>query len=107
MPLARERGLELVGSSLDTHDWRGDPAQRVLAAVAPQLRPGAIVLAHDGVGSGARRNDARATATLVGPLVLASRARGLEPGPCKEDWAVAHPAQTSDLDVQRTGGPAA
>jgi peptidoglycan-N-acetylglucosamine deacetylase len=59
--VASERGLRLVGWSVDTHDWRGDDAHAMLSATARGLRPGAVVLAHDGIGPGARRADARQT----------------------------------------------
>ena len=77
--VARERGLDLVHWDADTHDWRGDPAPAMLAAVAPRLRDGAIVLAHDGLGPGALRDDCDETAALVGSLVAAGRELGLEP----------------------------
>jgi peptidoglycan/xylan/chitin deacetylase (PgdA/CDA1 family) len=51
--LAEERGLRLAGWTVDTHDWRGLSTEEMLAAVTPQLADGAIVLAHDGVGTGA------------------------------------------------------
>ena len=63
--IAEERGLTIVGWSADTHDWRGETAAEMLEALKP-LKDGDIVLAHDGVGSGARRSTARATAELVG-----------------------------------------
>jgi peptidoglycan-N-acetylglucosamine deacetylase len=79
-PLAAAHGLRLVGWDADTHDWRGDDAGSMLAAVAPQLdRTGAIVLAHDGLGPGARRSGCAETVALVAPLVAAARAQGLEP----------------------------
>jgi peptidoglycan/xylan/chitin deacetylase (PgdA/CDA1 family) len=71
--LAAERGLRIVGWSTDTHDWRGDDAATMLEGL--QLTQGGIVLAHDGVGSGARRETARATAELVPMLVERARAR--------------------------------
>jgi peptidoglycan/xylan/chitin deacetylase (PgdA/CDA1 family) len=107
VPLARERGLEVVGWTVDTHDWRGHTAQRMLAGVEPQLRAGAIVLAHDGIGTGALRIHARATAELLGPLVRAARARGLEPGPLSDGWPGAIPLGNPDFEVPRTGSPAA
>ncbi|MGZ4312333.1 MAG: polysaccharide deacetylase family protein [Solirubrobacteraceae bacterium] len=63
--VAAEHGLRLVGWSVDTHDWRGDDAATMLAATAHGLRPGAIVLAHDGIGPGARRPDPRQTIAFV------------------------------------------
>lgn len=52
----------------------------MLAAISPDLRDGAIVLAHDGIGPGAERAGCEETVALVGPLVRAARERGLEPG---------------------------
>jgi peptidoglycan-N-acetylglucosamine deacetylase len=78
--LAAERGLAVVGWTADTHDWRGDAAADMLAAVLPDLRYGAIVLAHDGLGPGALRDGCEETVALVAPLVAAARERGLEPG---------------------------
>ena len=50
-------GLRIVGWTVDTHDWRGDTAGEMLRATSDDLRDGAIVLAHDGIGPGARRAD--------------------------------------------------
>lgn len=72
--VAAERGLELIGWTVDTHDWRGDGAERMFEAVAAGLHAGAIVLAHDGIGPGARRDDASETLRLVS-LVAAHAAR--------------------------------
>jgi peptidoglycan/xylan/chitin deacetylase (PgdA/CDA1 family) len=79
--LAEERDLRLAGWTLDTHDWRGTEAGEMLAATVPALEHGAIVLMHDGVGEGATRADCAATARMIGPLVVAAREQGLEPGP--------------------------
>lgn len=77
--LADERDLEVVGWTADSEDWRGGGADELLARVEPGLRPGAIVLLHDGLGPGARRGDCAATVALVPRLVAVARARGLEP----------------------------
>jgi peptidoglycan-N-acetylglucosamine deacetylase len=87
--VARERGLQVVGWDADTHDWRGDRAEAMLAALP--LRHGGIVLAHDGIGTGARRATAEQTAALVGPLVERARAMGLRPGPLQDPWPVPVP----------------
>ncbi len=78
--LARAHRLSLTGWSADTHDWRGDPAPAMLRAIEGDLVPGAVVLMHDGIGPGARRDDSRETARLIGPLAAAIRRRGLEAG---------------------------
>lgn len=91
--IARARGLRLVGWSADTHDWRGDTAEAMLAAIDGTLRPGAIVLAHDGIGPGARRPGCAQTVRLVGLLAARTGALGLgvslledrgRPGPALE-----------------------
>jgi peptidoglycan/xylan/chitin deacetylase (PgdA/CDA1 family) len=64
--VAAEHGLRIVGWTADTHDWRGDTAQEMFDALRSRLQPGAIVLAHDGIGPGARRADARETVGFVG-----------------------------------------
>ena len=53
--IARARQLEVVGWDADTHDWRGDDARTMLEQL--ELRHGGIVLAHDGISVGARRDD--------------------------------------------------
>jgi peptidoglycan/xylan/chitin deacetylase (PgdA/CDA1 family) len=68
--VATEHGLDIVGWTVDTHDWRGDGAESMFAATRDRLTPEAIVLAHDGIGPGALREDARQTLDYVG-LVLA------------------------------------
>lgn len=81
--VSRLFGLEIVGWSADTHDWRGDAAADMLDLVSPEIRPGAIVLMHDGIGPGARRDGCAETAALVRPLVDLARSRGLEPRPLR------------------------
>jgi peptidoglycan/xylan/chitin deacetylase (PgdA/CDA1 family) len=63
--LAGEFGLRLVGWDVDTHDWRGDAADAMLDGTRDALRSGAIVLAHDGIGPGARRTDCAQTAAFI------------------------------------------
>ncbi|HEY6890674.1 MAG TPA: polysaccharide deacetylase family protein [Solirubrobacter sp.] len=87
--IAEARGLRIVGWTSDTHDWRGDSASAMLDATA--LEHGGIVLAHDGISVGARRDTARATAELVPGLVEKARRSGLEPGPLTPTWPVPIP----------------
>ena len=75
--VAAEHGLRIVGWTADTNDWRGDAAQEMFDAVRARLQPGAIVLAHDGIGPGARRTDARETVGFVGLCARHARALGL------------------------------
>lgn len=79
--VAAARGLTLVGWTADTEDWAGEACDALLARVADELRDGAIVLAHDGLGPGALRDGCAETVALVAPLVAAIRAAGLEAGP--------------------------
>ncbi|MGI8429916.1 MAG: polysaccharide deacetylase family protein [Solirubrobacteraceae bacterium] len=63
--VAAQHNLELIGWSADTHDWRGDRATQMHAAVAPLLHDGSIVLMHDGIGPGARRDGCAQTVELT------------------------------------------
>jgi peptidoglycan/xylan/chitin deacetylase (PgdA/CDA1 family) len=78
--LAARHGLQLVGWDVDTHDWRGDRAQAMFAATREQLQPGAVVLAHDGIGPGARRAGAEQTLAYVALAAQHARTRGLSLG---------------------------
>jgi peptidoglycan/xylan/chitin deacetylase (PgdA/CDA1 family) len=82
--IAKARGLDIVGWDADTHDWRGDDPRAMLEQL--DLHHGGIVLAHDGISVGARRETARQTAELVPLLVQRARELGLEPGPLTPDW---------------------
>ncbi len=59
--VAGENGLRIIGWTVDTHDWRGDAAGDMFRAARDGLRDGAIVLAHDSIGPGAKRTDVRET----------------------------------------------
>lgn len=82
--VARRLGLEISLWNADTHDWRGDPAERMLAAVSPSLRDGSVVLMHDGLGPGARRTGCHQTVALVPALADRLRDLGCEPVPMSE-----------------------
>ena len=75
--VASESGLRIVGWTVDTHDWRGDSAEEMLAATQPELADGAIVLAHDGVGPGARRHGAAQTIDFVALAAAHASRHGL------------------------------
>jgi peptidoglycan/xylan/chitin deacetylase (PgdA/CDA1 family) len=77
--VAARHGLDLVHWTIDTHDWRGDPAPRMLAHARARLSEGAVVLMHDGLGPGALRSGCLNTLELLAPLIAAARARGLAP----------------------------
>ncbi len=78
--IADEFGLEIVLWTEGARDWRGDPASEMLERVGPQLRPGSIILMHDGIGPGARRSGCSETVALVGGLVKRIRSLRCEPG---------------------------
>ena len=78
--VAHENALRIIGWTVDTHDWRGDTADQMLRATKDELRDGAIVLAHDGIGPGARRADARETIEYVSRVAAHASATGLELG---------------------------
>jgi peptidoglycan/xylan/chitin deacetylase (PgdA/CDA1 family) len=75
--VAAEYGLKLVGWTVDTHDWRGDSAGQMFAATRSELADGAIVLAHDGIGPGARRGHAAQTLRFVTLAVTQANREGL------------------------------
>lgn len=77
--VAREHALTLVGWTADTQDWRGGPHEEMLTLTEGEVLQDSIVLMHDGVGPGARRDGCAETVALVGPLVSLARSRGLEP----------------------------
>jgi peptidoglycan/xylan/chitin deacetylase (PgdA/CDA1 family) len=78
--LAARHGLELVPWTVDSVDWQdGQSAELMLERIGGQLGDGAVVLMHDAIGPGATRSTPEPTVELVGPLIEAVRARGLEP----------------------------
>jgi peptidoglycan/xylan/chitin deacetylase (PgdA/CDA1 family) len=74
--VAERHGLELVHWTFDTHDWRGDSAEEMLAAAGAGLAEDAIVLMHDALGPGARRAGCQNTLAMIAPL-WALRGQGL------------------------------
>jgi peptidoglycan-N-acetylglucosamine deacetylase len=72
--LAARHGLRLCGWNVDTHDWRGDAAERMLAALDAQggLRDGDLILMHDALGPGALRRDCAQTVALTELLLEAA-----------------------------------
>lgn len=75
--VAARRGLRLVGWDADTHDWRGDPAEAMLAAVERDAPIGGIVLAHDALGPGVRRTGCEETVRFVTLVAAWAAERGL------------------------------
>jgi peptidoglycan/xylan/chitin deacetylase (PgdA/CDA1 family) len=76
---AQARGLRLWGWNVDTHDWRGDDARRMFGAVEAQggLRDGDVILMHDALGPGARRDGCAETAALTELLLVSAEGAGL------------------------------
>jgi peptidoglycan/xylan/chitin deacetylase (PgdA/CDA1 family) len=74
--LAVERGLRLWGWNVDTHDWRGDGVRQIFGALEAQggLRAGDVILMHDAIGLGARRDGCGETVALT-ELLLATAER--------------------------------
>jgi peptidoglycan-N-acetylglucosamine deacetylase len=68
--LLAARGVQLVLWTVDSRDWTRPGVGRIQATVARQLRPGAIILLHDGGG-----DRSQTVAALPGVLGLL-RARG-------------------------------
>lgn len=75
--VAAEHRLRVVGWTVDTHDWRGDAAERMYADTRAELADGAIVLAHDGLGPGATREHVSETAAYVARVAEHGREHGL------------------------------
>lgn len=75
--IAAVHGLELTGWSADSHDWIGAGAEAMLASIESDLAPGAVVLMHDGIGPGVRREDCGETVDLVHEIGELARRREL------------------------------
>lgn len=71
--IAWRSGERLVLWSIDTRDWQGRSHQAMVEQVLRQLRPGDVVLFHDG---GGRREE---TLQAVDQLLTDFQARGLRP----------------------------
>lgn len=73
--LAVAYDMRLWGWNVDTHDWRGDSAGRMWRAIEIQggVRAGDVILMHDGLGPGARREGCAETVALT-ELLLAGAA---------------------------------
>ncbi len=66
--LAAARSLAVVGWTHDTHDWRGDGAAAMRAALG-DLDDHAVVLMHDALGPGVRRAGCAETVALTEALL--------------------------------------
>jgi len=75
--VAERLGLQLVGWSIDTHDWRGDEQRAMLDHARSQFAAAGVVLMHDALGPGARRLGCQNTLALLPALAALARAHGL------------------------------
>lgn len=78
--LARRHGLALVRWTIDSEDWRGEPAQVMLARIRDPARAGGTVLMHDALGPGATRGDCASTVDLLGHLLSLARRNDVHVG---------------------------
>lgn len=69
----RDAKLDIVLWSIVPRDWERPPAEILARRVAAEIRPGAIVLLHDGGG------DRRQTVKALPAILEAIRAKGLRP----------------------------
>ena len=79
--VAESLGLEPALWDLDTHDWRGDNASKMLKAIEPGIAAGSVILMHDRLGPGATRSGCEETVSLIGALAERARSLGCEPTP--------------------------
>jgi peptidoglycan-N-acetylglucosamine deacetylase len=77
--LAAGRDLRLWGWNVDTHDWRGDSVRQMFGALEAQggLRGGDVILMHDALGPGARREGCGETVALTELLLATAERAGL------------------------------
>ena len=75
--VAEYAGLQVVRWSIDTHDWRGDQPQDMLADARDHLADGGAVLMHDAIGPGARRAGCENTIALLPALAAAAHVERL------------------------------
>jgi peptidoglycan/xylan/chitin deacetylase (PgdA/CDA1 family) len=89
--LAAEHRLDIWGWSFDSHDWRGDDCEEMLAALTAGggLVGGTVALMHDGIGPGARRHGCAETVRLTAALLGLARTAGLSALPLSERQGVA------------------
>ena len=81
--VAKRHGLRLVTWTADSEDWQAPAtAASILERLTPDLRGGAVILMHDGIGPGLReerRASPEPTLELVPLLIATIRELGLEP----------------------------
>ena len=67
---AVRHGLRLAQWDIDTNDWRGRRAEDIAHTVISRVRPGSVVLLHDGI------QDPRNTLTALPSIIEGIRGRG-------------------------------
>lgn len=72
-------GMRPLGWSVDSRDWTRPGADAIVAQVQRQIRPGAVVLLHD--GGGPREQTVQALDQLLGWLTAQCYATGFPGGP--------------------------
>ncbi len=73
--LAAARGLQVVGWSAHGADWRRGSAEAIAARILARLRPGGIVLLHDGCGEDGR-SDRTPSVEAAGILIAELKQQG-------------------------------
>lgn len=68
--VAHDRGLRVLGWSVDPNDYRRPPVAELVRRVLDRVRPGSVVLLHDGGG------DRSNTVAALRPIIDALKAQG-------------------------------
>ena len=68
--VAHQRGLRVLLWDVDPHDYQRPPAPVILQRILDRVRPGSIILMHDGGG------DRSQTVAMLRPLIEALKGRG-------------------------------
>jgi peptidoglycan/xylan/chitin deacetylase (PgdA/CDA1 family) len=68
--VARTLHLRVLGWTVDSSDYLESPPEDIVARTMSQVRPGAVVLLHDGGG------DRASTVAALRPLIQALKAQG-------------------------------
>ncbi|HWH06464.1 MAG TPA: polysaccharide deacetylase family protein [Gaiellaceae bacterium] len=77
--LAHEQGILRTALGVVGYDWEHTKPEPIVAALLERLRPGEILVLHDGVGRGASgHSDRSVTVAAVARLLPALRERGYE-----------------------------
>jgi peptidoglycan/xylan/chitin deacetylase (PgdA/CDA1 family) len=68
--VARGEGMRVLGWSIDPHDYERPPPDEILNRILPKVRPGSVILLHDGGG------DRSNTVAMLRPLIDHLKAMG-------------------------------